>query len=127
MLPYEQETMCAEFLRMPEAERLGLPRLVHLLMPVGRTMKDVDIVGLGSDEQKIVCQVTFSDLELSSEKLAALRKYDCGHQLIYFCNAKEATDDGHIRVVPLTDVFNEFTATATGKKWMATLKPSDFV
>jgi hypothetical protein len=37
----EHESMCAEFLRLPAAEREGLPRLVHLLLPVGRTMKDV--------------------------------------------------------------------------------------
>src|SRR5437867_11194646 len=37
-----QEVGCSEFLRLPEAAQFGLPRLQSLLLPVGRTLKDVD-------------------------------------------------------------------------------------
>jgi len=126
LMPYEQETMCAEFLRMPEALQLGLPRLAHLLLPVGRTMKDVDIIGIGSDGRKILCQVTFFNEVESSEKLKSLKSFSGGdnHRPIFFCNTTSFLDCDDVYLVPLQKIFDSFKATTSGRLWLSALRPS---
>jgi hypothetical protein len=52
--PDQQEILCSEFLRSRStAEQLGLPRLAHLILPVGRTMRDIDICGLGHSGEQL--------------------------------------------------------------------------
>jgi hypothetical protein len=41
--PAEQEAVCAEYLRERHVDRTDLPILSRLLLPVGRTLRDVDI------------------------------------------------------------------------------------
>ncbi|MBV8375631.1 MAG: hypothetical protein JO279_01365 [Verrucomicrobia bacterium] len=66
--PAQQEIMCSEFLRGPEAATVGLPVLQSLLLPVGSTLRDLDIYGLASDAKKIAAQVTFSQFDSVSWK-----------------------------------------------------------
>jgi hypothetical protein len=126
LLPAEQETMCAEFLRMPEAAQLGLPHLAHLLTDVGRTMKDVDIVGISLEGKKILCQVTYHDQRAALSKLAVLQKYShSGHcPPILFCNALTPREESGCRIVSMQQVFEIFTATASGKLWLSLVRPS---
>ena len=65
LAPSQQEILCSEFLRLPEAASLGLPRLAHLLLPTGRTMQDIDIDGIATDAKRLLAQVTFSPLEIA--------------------------------------------------------------
>jgi hypothetical protein len=58
LLPAFQEVMCSEFLRLP-TEATGLPRMASLVLPVGRTLRGVDIYGLDSEGRIIAGQVTF--------------------------------------------------------------------
>src|ERR1019366_2805749 len=53
-----QEILCAEFLRSPLAKRFGLPQLECVLCDVGRSMADLDIVGIATDRMRIFAQVT---------------------------------------------------------------------
>jgi hypothetical protein len=61
--------MCSEYLRHAHG---ALPILVHLLLPVGRTMKDVDIYGIASDGRKVHAKVTYLELERASDKFLRL-------------------------------------------------------
>lgn len=127
LLSGEQEAMCAEFLRLPAAEREGLPRLVHLLLPVGRTMKDVDIVGIGADGMKIFAQVTYhSDEGALHRKLEVLLKYADGHgsRLVLFCGWPDQAEDRGAIVFPMQRVFELFTTTDSGARWLSTLRSS---
>ena len=108
--------MCSEFLRL---RRTGLPQLAHLLMPVGRTLKDVDIYGLSTDGRRILAQVTFLDLGRSREKLATLLNYkkkDC--HLVLFCQTEKITIKDGVKVIPLSRAFDEFVRRENGKRWL---------
>jgi hypothetical protein len=116
LIPSQQETMCSEFMRSPHS---GLPTLVHLLLPVGRTMKDVDIYGFATDGRRIFGQVTYSEFERASPKFSRL----CGHgqegHHVFFCKARHQEVLDGVTVVPIEDVFGEFTETETGKQWLS--------
>lgn len=64
----DQEILCGEFMRLPEAKTVGLPRLVSLQRDVGRTMKDLDILGIASDGKRIMAQVTHYTFGALAEK-----------------------------------------------------------
>lgn len=122
LFPAEQETLCSEFLRSEAARDHKLPRLAHLLLPVGRTMEDFDIFGLGIDGKRIYAQVTRNGLEQAKQagKLAPL--VQCardGWWAILFCEADDyhKTPDNVI-VFPIQWAFNEFTAQPDGKVWL---------
>lgn len=73
----EQEAACAEFLRERHAARPELPVLSRLLLPVGRTLKDIDVYGLAEDGTLLYAQVTYHRAEKpqAKEKLARLAQY----------------------------------------------------
>jgi len=122
LFPYQQEIMCSEFLRSRAAEELGLPRLAHLLLPVGRTVKDFDICGITDSGTKVFVQVThhsISDSE-SAEKLALLRPYGDGgkNQLIFVCQCDEEKTQNGVTIVPLDKVYERFAQTDAGHLWI---------
>jgi len=116
LLPGGPETMCSEFLRV---RHTGLPQLAHLVMPVGRTMKDVDIYGLATDGNRILAPVTFYELGRAREKLEKLLNYkkkDC--HLVLFCQTEQITIKDGVKVFPLSRAFDEFARTESGKRWL---------
>lgn len=125
LMPAQQEIICSEFLRLPEAEQLGLPTLAHLILPIGRTMKDVDIYGLAKDGKRILAQVTFSSYESSEAtwKLDRLKQLNdsCRSHLILFCNTEAdriaVKDD--IKIVPINTVFSRFRNSDDGSRWLS--------
>lgn len=68
--PDQQEIVCSEFLRIDSNHEL--PRLAHLVLPTGRTMRDIDILGIAGDGKPLVAQVTFSPREQVGFKLDRL-------------------------------------------------------
>lgn len=100
--PDVQEAACAEFLRYHQNRRY--PKLKFLLMPVGRTLKDVDIYGMDGTGTEIFAQVTFhmkNQLE-ARRKQEKLRPYQgTGSRLLLFCRFLE--DEGE----PLPDSLHE--------------------
>ena len=50
LFPAQQETACAEFLR-EQKDSPELPRLRRLLLPVGRTLEDIDIYGYSTNDR----------------------------------------------------------------------------
>jgi hypothetical protein len=117
----QQEILCSEFLRLPEAVNLGLPTLANLILPVGRTMKDLDLIALATDGKPIFAQVTYSDVNQVDWKLKRLLKYSDpnGCHLLLFCNSSEIIHRSGVTIIPLERVFKLFTETESGSKWLS--------
>jgi len=118
--PEQQEIMCSEFLRLSEPDRLGLPRLAYLLLPPGRTMKDIDICGISESGRMILAQVTHKEFEQCSSKVEALQRYHDGRRniLILFCRCTCIGHANGITIVPLQQIYDTFTMVPKGKVWL---------
>jgi len=118
--PDQQEILCSEFLRSAAAEALGLARLAHLVLPVGRTMRDIDIFGISDRGMRIFAQVTYRSTKQSGAKLKALLDYaDIGRsELILFCDCSHVEEKEGVRIIPLRYVYDQFVRTRIGRKWL---------
>lgn len=116
----QQEILCSEFLRLEDAASFGLPRLIHLLLPPGRTMRDIDITGLADDGKMILAQVTFSPLSTVSWKIQRLLPYQETKRthLILFCACDTPINQDGVMIFPIERAFTTFTATKLGKLWL---------
>jgi hypothetical protein len=100
----QQETMCSEFLRTPHS---GLPTLVHLLLPVGRTMKEVDILGLATDGRRVFAQVKYSEFKRGDPSFQNLLSFIKEGHVVFFCqHSRQEIIDG-VAVVPIKDVSGQ--------------------
>jgi hypothetical protein len=121
LTPDLQEVMCMEFMRTAKASELGLPQILHTLMPVGRTLKDLDILAIDGNSNPISVQVTYLnfDSDTAKKKLKKLDDYvsEGSHTVLFCkCDAIERADR-HI-VFPLQIVFEEFCLKSPqGKLW----------
>jgi hypothetical protein len=89
-----------------------LPKLKYLLLPVGRSLPDIDIFGLGQDGRFIYGQVTASDpLGTNIDwKLKALKGYGekpnaCS---VFFHGGKDRESEANLKYVSLAEVFKFF-------------------
>ena len=79
----------------------------RLLMPIGRTMRDVDIFGIDNKGQIVFAQVTFgkgSDINNKRKRLAEFK----GH--LYFFSHDDK-DFPNIKCINIGQVFNHFKNT----------------
>ena len=118
--PDQQEILCSEFLRLPEAAACGLTRLAHLVLPTGRTMRDIDIVGIARDGKRLYAQVTFAPRSTITWKLDRLHPYRDAQRnhLILFCDCPEQTSEHGVSIFPIRKAYETFTATSSGKLWL---------
>lgn len=105
----QQEAACAEFLRHNGGDH---PRLQHLLLPVGRNLKDIDIYGLDPEGREVFAQVTYHEPGGKEfyEKLEKLKEYanaDNGVKLVYFCRCEETTERDGVSYVPMESERSE--------------------
>lgn len=119
----QQEILCSEFMRLHGKTFPRLPTLSHLFLPIGGTMKDIDIYGISQDGKKIFAQVTYSNFEGAKvkEKCKKLTKYsDEGkNHLVFFCDIeKPKKDEDGILIFPIQQVFDRFISTKAGEKWL---------
>lgn len=113
--PLDQEIICQEFLRLNNA-KFGLPRLVSLLGFPGRSMKDIDILGISEDKKRIFAQVTHSREGEIEWKKDQLRKYaNPESHLILFCNCPDKTADEEMTVFPIKIALDSFLDSRAGK------------
>jgi hypothetical protein len=121
--PDRQETMCSEFLRLPLAAKHGLPVLDFLYLPIGRTMPDVDMVGCAKNGQRIVAQVTHTELKGNDteKKFCKLRnlKDEKHSHLILFCDCEKPAKIDGINVFPIRKVYELFRFTRVGQRFLA--------
>ena len=123
----QQEVICAEFLRTGHAALLGLPTLVHLLCPIGRTMRDIDVLGLASDGQPLFAQITYSDASNVAWKRDRLRPYVGKGHCLLFANAPTISVERGVTIVPLALVFDQFAASIYGEHWLAAARGNPLV
>lgn len=102
----QQEAACAEFLRW-QTRRDDLPRLRYLILPVGRTLKDVDIYALADDGRKIFAQVTYHTPSANpfDEKVGRLTAYgEDGAHLVFFGQGNAQLENHGIKFVSVNEV-----------------------
>jgi len=113
--------MVSEFLRSTAAEKLGLPRVATLLVPVGRTMQDVDIVGLTEDGTHVYVQVTYrerADAETERKLSILCDLVGQGKKAVLACRGCQQSHEDGVAVVPLETIYEQFTRTDAGTKWL---------
>ena len=116
----QQEILCTEFLRLPATASFRLPRLSHLLLPTGLTMKDLDIIGIATDGKKLLAQVTFSKFADSTWKIDRLLTYRDAKRahLVMFCDCDKQTEHQGVTIFPIRQAFKLFTSTRLGRVWL---------
>lgn len=105
----EQEAVCAEFLRYPPKDWKS-PSLRYLLVPVGRTLQDVDIHGLDATGEEIFAQVTYAlvgtkEVEEKANKLRRYGQRSSETQLVLFCQCDLRCETDRILFVPVEEVM----------------------
>ena len=123
LTPDQQETMCAEYLRFHEIKTPMFSRIETLILPTGRTMKDIDIAGISRSGNKIFAQVTYGKLESYSYKIDRLKKYTNinNTELILFCRCDIPSVENGIVVFPMQMVFDDFTKSEIGQRWLSAI------
>ena len=110
LLPYEQEVMCAEFLRTSQVKKFSLPTLVHLTAHVGRNRRDIDVEGVTSKGSFLLAQVTHSEdgSSVVAEKLDSLRAVGekAKSRLVLFCRAPAFRKEKGVTIIPIEAVFD---------------------
>ena len=84
-----------------------IPVLEHLLLPVGRTLKDIDIYGFTRSGKELFAQVTNYSLENEgiNEKIQSLLDYSSRDaELVLFCNHENIETKEDYIVIPLSVV-----------------------
>lgn len=107
----QQEILVYEYLKEVNNDEYHIR---HLLMPIGRTMKDVDIYGMNNLGKRIFVQVT--NLSEDQHKIDALRQYSS--LLIYAGNVDNRVENG-IKYINVHDIFNYFKSDSTLLKMMS--------
>jgi len=97
--PAEQETVCSEYLRKPDVAEC--PVLERLLLPVGRTLKDVDIFGYATDKKLLFAQVTYGEKVEAGTKIQDLEAYgDSDSHLVFFCDCEGVHVENGVLFIP---------------------------
>lgn len=110
LFPSQLETLCAEYLRFNHSiDTIKLPILSSLLLPVGRTLKTVDIYGFSTDNKHIFAQVTNYDTNGEDDKFKFFDDYTGSdvHKL-YFCSHDKIEVKNNVILIPIKDVFSFF-------------------
>ena len=121
LTPTQQEVLCSEALRMDEMAKHGIQSLETLFLPVGRTLRDVDIYGIDPDGRRVLAQVTNyrSSSKTAEAKKRRLAAYgDPDTVLLFICRASEVAREGSILVVPLDLLFDAFVESERGRRWL---------
>lgn len=107
LLPYEQEIMCAEFLRI--GGETDLPQLAFLSAPVGKTREAVDVSGVTAKGKLILAQVTHCEAGTPevTAKLESLREVgeQCKAHMVLFCRIQNPELRKGIQLFPIERVF----------------------
>ena len=104
LAPCQLEVICYEYLR---AEKT----LSALVLPIGGTMRDVDIWGIDENGERVVAQVTqTNDPTTIKSKMDALREHQGeGTKLIFFGPESCRVQDPDVRYVAVEDVFESMS------------------
>jgi hypothetical protein len=95
------EVLCYEYL-------VHIGAIDLLLAPIGRTMLDIDIIGLKGSGKKVIAQVTFSEC---IDKLKRLQKHISSNVNAYFFSSLANQEINGVRCISIEHVFNELRGT----------------
>ena len=98
------EVLCFEYLR-------DTGELAYLLMPIGRTLADVDVLGVNSQGARVAAQVTFAtDSQELEHKALALAQYasELASGVFFSPNTPPEQFPGNVRWVGIDHVFEYF-------------------
>lgn len=98
------EILCYEYLR-------ETGRLTHLLLPIGRSLPNIDILGIFENGNRVAAQVTFSeDTKNLSEKWKALAQYRKNFSRGYFFSPMQPalSESANIEWISTDRVFSYF-------------------
>ncbi len=98
------EVLCYEYLR-----KSGV--VESLLLPIGRTMQNIDVLGLSPRGERVVAQVTFSaDVAAVQSKLDSLCAFESETASLYFFCPRSAipANPKCARFVAIEDAFDYF-------------------
>lgn len=109
LAPSQLEVICYEYLRMK-----GI--IEALLLPIGRNLKDVDILGINSNGEKIWAQVTYNknSAEILS-KIERLKNYGSKDSQLIFFGTKSQIElqkliDNNVNYISVEDVFESLAS-----------------
>ncbi len=112
--PGQLEVLCSEYLRVHK-------KLDFLLLPIGRTLKDIDIYGL-CGKKKVFAQVTQSNEEKEiKDKIGKLKSHGGKNDFKIFFgpgNHRSKFDDDKIKYISISDVFKEMEAKSLVKEML---------
>ncbi len=102
--PSQLEVLCYEYLKLNSI-------VDALLLPIGRTLRDVDIYGINKNGTLIVAQVTHSNsISEITEKIKMLSEYySKGVRLIYFGLEDFNDIESFVEYIPIELVFEFFS------------------
>jgi hypothetical protein len=102
LTPSQLEVVCYEYLRFN-----GI--LKALLLPIGRTMMDVDIYGIEENGESVVAQVTHSTNEKTvKDKLDRLKNFEMQNAKLFFFGPRKCliNNDPDICYIAIEEVFS---------------------
>jgi hypothetical protein len=102
LAPSQLEVVCYEYLRMNEI-------LSFLLLPIGRTLPDIDIYGINANNENVMAQVTQSGNHREIEqKINCLKDHQSNtSKLIFFGPEVHKMSISGIEYVSVEDAFKE--------------------
>ena len=125
--PEQLEVLCYEYLK-----RRG--KIESLLLPIGRNLIDVDIIGLNKDGNKISAQVTFAKekakvLDKFERLIDSIPKGDTNTELLFFAPENEYIDSIKYKYkniddenfVNIEDVYDYLKSDESGKLLIDTM------
>jgi hypothetical protein len=108
LAPGQLEVMCYEYLRCQ-----GI--LKALLLPIGRTMMNVDIFGLGENGENVIAQVTQSnDQKTIEEKFKRLKSEKFQNSKLFFFGPEQCRINNQgVNYVAIEEVFLSLSSDRT--------------
>ncbi len=103
LTPALQEAACAEFLK-EDHDIPGVPVIARLLLPVGRTLEEIDIYGQAEDGGEVLGQVTLhrKDTPKANRKADKLRRNKGkDRNLIFFCRCPKVEIENDVLFFPV--------------------------
>ena len=115
------EMMCMEWLRSDFAPDTF--KIIYQIIKIGGNYADIDIFGVGNEEQKIACQISYTDnRDMVTKKINQLKAYPADKRMIFsmlYQPEKNYVDD--CKNIYIQDVWNDFYSSPVYRKYLENL------
>jgi hypothetical protein len=115
LLPSQTEVLCYEYMRKKRY-------LTSLLLPIGRTLRNVDVCGLDDEGQVVLAQVTYRNTAID-DKIRRLKiEKEPGARMYFFSRSTDRTEPG-IEFISIEQVFKELDSDPLYNKVITKMIP----